>query len=221
MTNKANARLQKIAAYAFAYLNESYQKRSKKDRANLARYLAGVDYRWHHTLRVTQFGKIIAENEAVDVELIVAACLLHDIAWFDTTAENSRDHGRIGAEKAQPILENLGYRSNSIKNICYSIASHVDEDDPSTIEAKIVSDADEVDRFGPYRILQWCYSDIKDYEKLATKLSERIRRLEQYRDENPLFTSTGRQLFAEQLNLQLRFFCEFVGEKKLSVMPQI
>ena len=221
MTNKANARLQKIAAYAFAYLNESYQKRSKKDRANLARYLAGVDYRWQHTLRVTQFGKIIAENEDVDVELIVAACLLHDIAWFDTTAENSRDHGRIGAEKAQPILENLGYRSNSIKNICYSIASHVDEDDPSTIEAKIVSDADEVDRFGPYRILQWCYSDIKDYEKLATKLSERIRRLEQYRDENPLFTSTGRQLFAEQLNLQLRFFCEFVGEKKLSVMPQI
>jgi len=221
MTNKTNARLQKIAAYAFSYLNESYQKRSKKDRANLARYLAGVDYRWQHTLRVTQFGKIIAENEDVDVELIVAACLLHDIAWFDTTAENSRDHGRIGAEKAQPILENLGYRSKSIKNICYSIASHVDEDDPSTIEAKIVSDADEVDRFGPYRILQWCYSDIKDYEKLATKLSERIRRLEQYRDENPLFTSTGRQLFAEQLNLQLRFFCEFVGEKKLSVMPQI
>jgi putative nucleotidyltransferase with HDIG domain len=221
MTNKANARLQKIADFAYAYLNESYQKRSKMDKVNLARYLAGVDYRWQHTLRVTQFGKIIAENEEVEVELIVAACLLHDIAWFDTTAENSRDHGRLGAEKAQPLLENLGYRTKSIKNICYSIASHVDEDDPTTIEAKIVSDADEVDRFGPYRILQWCFSDIKDYEKLATKLSERIRRLEQYRDENPLFTSTGRQLFAEQLNLQLRFFCEFVGEKKLSVMAQI
>jgi len=221
MTNKANTRLQKIADFTFTYLNESYQKRSKRDRANLSRYLAGMEYRWQHTLRVTQFGKIIAENESVDVESIVAACLLHDIAWFDTTAENSRDHGRIGAEKAQPLLESLGYRRKLIKNICYSIASHVDEDDPSTLEAKIVSDADEVDRYGPYRILQWCFSDIKDYEKLATKLSERIRRLEQYRDENPLFTSTGRQLFAEQLNLQLRFFCEFVGEKKLSVMPQI
>lgn len=221
MTNKTNTRLQKIADFTFAYLNESYQKRSKKDKVNLARYLAGVDYRWQHTLRVTQFGKIIAENEEVDVELIVAACLLHDIAWFDTTAENSRDHGRLGAEKAQPFLESLGYRTKSIKNICYAIASHVDEDDPTTLEARIVSDADDVDRFGPYRILQWCYSDIKDYEKLATKLSERIRRLEQYRDGNPLFTSTGRQLFAEQLNLQLRFFCEFVGEKKLSVMPQI
>jgi uncharacterized protein len=155
------------------------------------------------------------------VESVVAACLLHDIAWFDTDAENNREHGRIGAEKARPFLVSLNYSPRRIKNICYSIASHVDEDNPKTLEAKIVSDADNVDRYGPYRILQWCFSDIKNYEKLAAKLSERIPRLEQYREENPLYTSTGQQLFAEQLNLQLRFFSEFVGEKKLSVIPQI
>jgi len=221
MTNKTNARLQKIAEFTRIYLAESYQKRSKKDKANLARYLSGVDYRWQHTLRVAQFGKVIAENEAADVELVVAASLLHDIAWFDTDAENSREHGRIGAEKAQFVLENLGYSRKQIKNICYSIASHVDEDNPDTPEAKVVSDADNVDRFGPYRILQWCFSDINDYIILATKLNERIQRLEQYREENPLYTPTGQQLFAEQLNLQLRFFSEFVGEQKLSVMPQI
>jgi putative nucleotidyltransferase with HDIG domain len=221
MTTKANARLQKIADFTLDYLNESYQKRSQKDKANLNRYLSGVDYRWQHTLRVAQFGKVIAENESADVVLVVAACLLHDIAWFDTNADNNREHGRIGAEKAQPFLESLGYNRKQIKSICYSIASHVNENNPNTLEAKIVSDADEVDRFGPYRILQWCFSDIHDYDKLADKLSERIQRLEQYREENPLFTSTGQQLFAEQINLQLRFFCEFVGEKKLSVMPQI
>ena len=221
MINKTNARLQKIADFAHTYLNENYQKRSKKDKANLDRYLSGVDYRWQHTLRVAQFGKVIAENEAADVELVVAACLLHDVAWFDTDAENSREHGRIAAEKARPFLESVGYNPKQIENICYSIASHVDEDNPNTLEAKVVSDADNVDRFGPYRILQWCFSDIDDYEKLATKLNERIRRLEHYREENPLSTSTGQQLFAEQLNLQIRFFCEFVGEKKLSVMPQI
>ena len=221
MTSKSNARLQKIADFSNTYLHESYQKRSKKDKANLDRYLSGVDYRWQHTLRVAQFGKVIAENETADVELVVAACLLHDIAWFDTDADNSREHGRLGAEKARSILENLGYSSKNIKNICYSIASHVDEENLTTLEAKIVSDADNVDRFGPYRILQWCFSDIDDYDKLAAKLSERIHRLEKYREENPLYTPTGQQLFAEQLNLQLRFFCEFVGEKKLSVMPQI
>jgi uncharacterized protein len=221
MITKTNAHIQKIADFAHSYLNESYQERSKKDKANLNRYLSGVDYRWQHTLRVAQFGKVIAENEGADVESVVAACLLHDIAWFDTDAENNRDHGRIGAEKARPFLENLGYSPKRVKNICYSIASHVDEDNPNTLEAKVVSDADNVDRFGPYRILQWCFSDINDYDKLAAKLSERIQRLEKYREENPLSTDTGKQLFAEQLNLQLRFFSEFVGEKKLSVIPQI
>lgn len=221
MKSEGNARLQNVAEFAQNYLQESYARRSTADKANLKRYLLGVDYRWHHSLRVAQFGKIIAETEGVEPEMVSAACLLHDIAWFDTTAENSREHGRMGAEIARKYLETIGYAAKEIENICYSVASHVDEDHPKTLEAKILSDADNVDRFGPYRILQWCFADIADYEKLCVKLTERILRLETYRDENPLFTSTGQQLFAEQLNLQMRFFNEFVGEKKLTVMPQI
>ncbi len=221
MITDVNARLQKIADFVQNYLKESYAKRTKVDKTNLKRYLLGADYRWQHTLRVAQFGKVIAENEGVDLELVSAACLLHDVAWFDTNADSSREHGRLGAELSRQFLEKMGYSSEQIENICYSVASHVDEDNPTTLEAKILSDADNVDRFGPYRILQWCFSDIEDYEKLTTKLSDRIHRLETYREENPLFTSTGQQLFAEQLNLQIRFFCEFVGEKSLTFMPQL
>jgi len=221
MISDVNARLHKIADFVQGYLKESYTKRSRADKANLKRYLLGVEYRWHHTLRVAQFGKVIAENEGVELEMVSAACLMHDIGWFDTTAESSREHGRIGARISSPFLETLEYDAAQIENICYSVASHVDEDHPTTPEAKILSDADNVDRFGPYRVLQWCFSDIDDYEKLTAKLSDRIRRLEHYREENPLFTSTGQQLFAEQLNLQHRFFCEFVGEKSLTVMPQL
>ena len=210
MNTDRNSRLQNISQYVQTYLNESYTKRTEDDKINLHRYLLGTDYRWKHTLRVAQFGKVIAETEAADEELVVAACLLHDVAWFDTNAQNSRQHGRIGAEKARPLLESLGYSQPHINSICYSIAAHVDEDNPETLEAKVVSDADNVDRFGPYRILQWCFSDIDDYERLAAKLSERIHRLEQYREENPLFTPTGQQLF-----------CEFVGEREISVMPHI
>jgi uncharacterized protein len=213
--------MQKLSEFVRTYLVESYQKRSDKDKSNLNRYLSNSEYRWKHTLRVAQFGKVIAENEFADVELVVSACLLHDIAWFDTNADNCREHGRIGAEKAKPILESLGYNQEQMETICYAISTHVDEDNPDTLEAKILSDADNVDRFGPYRILQWCFSDIDDYDKLAAKLSERIYRLEQYRKNNPLFTLTGQQLFAEQLNLQIRFFSEFVGEKELSVIPRI
>jgi len=221
MTTELNSRLQKISEFVQTYLNKSYQNRSEADKANFDRYLSNAEYRWKHTLRVAQFGKVIAENEAADVELIVAACLLHDIAWFDTNADNSREHGRIGAEKARPVLKDLGYKQTQIEDICYAIATHVDEENPDTLEAKILSDADNIDRFGPYRILQWCFADIEDYDKLAAKLNERIPRLEHYRKENPLFTPTGQQLFGEQLSLQIRFFSEFVGEKELSVMPRI
>jgi uncharacterized protein len=221
MNSKLNSRLQKISEFVQTYLKESYQNRSDEDKANLDRYLSNAEYRWKHTLRVAQFGKVIAENETADVELTVAACLLHDVAWFDTNAYNSREHGRIGAEKARSVLESLGYKKAQIENICYAVATHVDEYNPDTLEAKILSDADNVDRFGPYRILQWCFADIQDYDKLAAKLSERIHRLEHYREKNPLFTPTGQQLFAEQLSLQIRFFSEFVGEKELSVMPRI
>jgi putative nucleotidyltransferase with HDIG domain len=109
MTTKTNVRLHKLADYTHSYLFESYQKRSEADKTHLERFLLGPEYRWQHTLRVSQFGKVIAENEVVDVELVVAACLLHDIAWFDTNADNSREHGQLGAQKSQPLLQDLGY----------------------------------------------------------------------------------------------------------------
>jgi putative nucleotidyltransferase with HDIG domain len=215
----ANNRLVKIAGFARKYIEKAYKKR--KDRKRLDRILYHADYRWQHTLRMTQFGKVIAETEGADVELVTAACLLHDLAWFDTGSENSREHGRIGAQIARPFLEGLGYTPDQVENICYSVATHVDVDLPDTLEARIVSDADNVDRFGPYRILQWCFADMDDYDRLADKLSQRINRLEQYRQKNPLFTATGKQLFSEQLDLQVKFFRAFVGEKELTVLPRI
>lgn len=214
-----NQRLENIAAYSRKHLENSYRKR--RDKSELKRFLSGFDYRWAHTQRVAQFGKIIAEAEGADLELVIAACLLHDIAWFDVNGEHNREHGNLGAQIVRPFLQSLSYSLDQTENICYSIASHVTVEHPDSLEATIVSDADNVDRYGPYRILQWCFSDIDDYEKLADKLNERIQRLERYREKNPLVTETGKQLFAEQLHLQILFFSEFVGERKLTSLPQI
>ncbi len=214
-----NKRLQSIAGFSRGYMEKAYQQRT--DRARLDLILSHAGYRWEHTQRVAQYGKVIAETDGANVELVLAACLLHDIAWFDTTSETSREHGRIGSKIAQPFLKGLGYTPEHIENICYSIATHVDEESPTTIEARIVSDADNVDRFGPYRVLQWCFSDIGNYEGLADKLKERLQRLEQYREKNLMFTPTGRQLFAEQLDLQIKFISAFIGEKELTLLPHI
>ncbi len=214
-----NDRLQKIADFTHARLFETYEKR--KDRKRLDQLLFHADYRWQHTLRVSQYGKIIAEAEDANIELLLAACLLHDVAWFDTGIDNHREHGRLGSVLARSVLDQLDYSKEQTDKICSAIASHVDGANPTSIEAKILYDADNVDRYGPYRILQWCYADWSDYHILADKSRERIARLENYRDENSLFTETGKQLFIEQLNLQIEFLCQFVGEKDLSIMPNI
>jgi uncharacterized protein len=209
-------RLQKISEFVKNHLGEMARQdpSSKHDPV----------YRWDHTLRVAQYGKQVAEAEGADVEEVVTACLLHDVAHFDALTDY-KDHGREGARISRPLLEEMGYSEEQIGNICYAIAVHVDDkadfEHPHTLEADIVSDADNIDRFGAYRILQWCVPEMGDFPALAEKLGKRVDHLEGYRQANPLATETGRALFARQLDRQIAFFKDLVAEYELSEMPVI
>ncbi|MDO9130845.1 MAG: HD domain-containing protein [Anaerolineales bacterium] len=213
-----NTRLQKIADFVRAHQQQTYLKHP--DRAGLDRNLVDFDYRWRHTLRVAQWGKIIAEAEGADVVLVAAACLLHDVASFDVMPDD-RDHGRAGAEIARPLLEELGYTPEQVEAICYAVAAHADVENPETLEARVVTDADNMDRFGAYRVLYMCLPDIGDYDKLTEKLRKRIERLESYRSKSPLCTLTGQKLFAEQLDFQIAFFKKIIEEHDASVLPTL
>ena len=218
MSIDGNERLQKIADFVRPRLQEIYARRP--DRAELDRQLAHAEYRWQHTLRVAGYGRQIAAAEGADLELTVAGCLLHDVAWFDEMAD-SRDHGRAGAEIARPFLTELGYTPAQAENICHSVATHVDIENPDTLEARITSDADNIERFGAYRILQWCLPDVGDYTALANKLGNRLPRLKRYQEKVPLFTETAKGLFAGQLELQILFFEKMVQEYQGCALPRL
>jgi len=51
-------------------------------------------YRWEHTQRVAYYGKLLAEAEGADVEIVTAACLFHDVAHFECD-DNYKSHGHI------------------------------------------------------------------------------------------------------------------------------
>jgi len=179
-------------------------------------------YRWEHTLRVTHYGEQIAKAEGADVEVAVAGCLLHDVAHFDPL-ENYKDHGREGARLSRPLLAELGYTDEQVEAICYAIAVHVDDvadfEHAHTLEADIVSDADNIDRFGSFRILQWCVPEMDDFGALAENLRVRVAHLEGYLEKNPLATPAGQALFARQLQRQIAFFEDMIAEYDLSKMP--
>ena len=173
---------------------------------------------------MSNYGKIIAEAEGADVEMVVAACLMHDVAHFES-GEDYKSHGRLGAKISRPVLLEIGYSSVETENICYSIALHVDGnadfDHPETIESKVVPDADNVDRFGAYRVLRWCMPEMYEYDKLIEKLTSRLETLENYRGQQLLETNKGQALFNQQLDLQIIFFQEIIKESELTVSPKV
>ena len=214
--DKGNKRLAKVAEYAKNHLEEAAAKFPDPWHDPV--------YRWQHTLRVSNYGKIIAEGEGADVELVVAACLLHDVAHFESGVDH-KSHGRLGAKISRPVLLEIGYSSEETENICYSIALHVDGnadfDHPETIESKVVTDSDNVDRFGAYRVLQWCVPEMHEYDKLLEKLNSCLETLEKYRGQQMLETKTGQALFNQQLDLQIFFFQEIIKEGELTVFQKL
>jgi len=180
-----------------------------------------ADYRWEHTLRVAHYGKLIAAQEKLDPEICVAACLLHDIAYFFCDDEQDwRDHGRVGARIARPVLGDAGYSETEVGVISHAIAIHVDgEPDiehPHTPVADVVSDADNIDRFSAYRVVLWCMTERDDFQKMIAMIRERLERLQTYRARNPLETKAGRELFARQVDLQIGFFEAIIRDAEIT-----
>lgn len=210
-----NQRIEKIASFVQAHLNEMAVKHPGDSHDPI--------YRWEHTQRVANYGKLIAEAEGADVEIVTAACLLHDVAHFECNG-NYKNHGRKGAEISRPFLENLHYAPEVIDNICYSIAAHVDGEAgfeySETIEARCMSDADNIDRFSAYRILQWCVPEMNQFPKLNEKLSKRIETLKEYRSRAMILeTVTGDRLFKQQLDRQIDFFEALIDDYRITLLP--
>lgn len=183
-----------------------------------------ADYRYEHTLRVAHYGRLIADEEGLDRELCVAACLLHDVAYFAPGDwENWDEHGRIGAEISRPVFIDAGFSQEEAAAMCHAIAVHVDgkADDglPDGPVDNVVSDADNVDRFSALRIILWCMTEREDLEKMAGMLRERLARLYKYRDKSPLKTKAGQRLFAERVALQIPFFEALVRDAEITQLP--
>jgi putative nucleotidyltransferase with HDIG domain len=213
---ESNHRLQKVINFVEQAKDATLKK--KPERA------ASLEYRWKHTLRVTQYGKKLAELEGADIELCMVACLLHDIAKIGMD-EHGLDHGRIGARFARPFLQELGYSKDDVENMCFAIAMHVDGkvdfEHPVTSEAKVVSDADNIDRYGAYRVLLEFRKQLDDYEALIEHAEKRIQKLKSYRQKYMMETESGEKLFKRHIDLQINFIEHLIADGQLTVIPEL
>jgi uncharacterized protein len=103
-----------------------------------------------HIYRVLYYCLDIARGTGADMDVLVAAALLHDIGRADEYKDKSADHALVGAGMAHEFLLRLGWAEAKAARVRDCIASHRYRNDlkPESLEAKILFDADKLDATG-------------------------------------------------------------------------
>lgn len=104
-----------------------------------------------HIYRVLYNALEIAGAETdVDYDILIAACLLHDIGRREQLEDPSLCHALVGAEKAFRFLTEQGFGEEFAQRVRHCIRTHRFRDSmkPESIEAKILFDADKLDVTG-------------------------------------------------------------------------
>ena len=166
------------------------------------------DYRYTHTLRVAQIGRELARAEGLDEEMLVLACLLHDIGYVACKNDaDFEDHGLLSSRIAREFLLNQGYDPEKTESICYGIRVHTQEERDrvrkATVLEESVSDADNIDRFDSYRLyqsLQWDAPDKHSCRETAVLAGKREERI-QYLRSLPFATPMAQAMWNEKLDL--------------------
>jgi uncharacterized protein len=184
-----------------------------------------------HTERVYRLSLTIAKTEDVDLDILRASALLHDIARKKQEEMNDKIcHAEEGAKMAKDILEKTEFPKNKIEQVWYAIKSHRYSGGikPNTNEAEILQDADRLDAMGAVAISRvFAYNGKrnrkvydpkippkKDYEKdtpNSTALNHFYEKLFKIKPE--LFnTKKAQELAREKYKFMTEFVARFIEE---------
>lgn len=104
-----------------------------------------------HIYRVLYTALEIAATESdVDYDVLICACLLHDIGRKEQYMDPSVCHAQIGGQKAYNFLCRSGFDQNYLEKVKHCIETHSfgKNHPPQSMEAKILFDADKLDVAG-------------------------------------------------------------------------
>ena len=114
-------------------------------------------HNWEHAYRDTLNAIVIGEAENADMNVVLPAITMHDIGFL--YGADGRTHGAMGADKLKEYLQEAGitYPEEMIEKIASCIRTHkgsMHKEVPESLEAKVVADADLIEKFGPVGVYQ-------------------------------------------------------------------
>lgn len=177
-----------------------------------------------HVYRVLYSALDIARSEpGVDLDALIAACLLHDIGRKEQFENPAADHALVGGEKAERFLLAHGFGEAFAAHVRGCIETHRfrRSSPPQSIEAKILFDADKLDATGATGIARsLMYSAVMD-RPIYTRLpdgtisdgtqSDEPSFLHEYRFKleklyDRFYTSRGAELAREQQKIASAYY---------------
>ena len=170
-----------------------------------------------HIYRVLNHALQLAKNYSVNMDVLVAACLLHDIGRPAQYADPSKCHAKVGSEMAYQFLRGLGWPEEQCKHVKHCILVHrfTDHILPETIEAKILFDADKLDVIGALGIARTLQYEGKMNATLNEFFNEYNRKLIKLYD--LFYTEEAKQIASSGKELLQRFYLELDAQLDTSV----
>ena len=108
-----------------------------------------------HMRRVWRTCLQLGKRLKADLEILVAGAFLHDLGIHQKL---SPEHGALSAELAEPVLERIRFPAEKRTKTLHAIRVHditFSDQDRSTLESKILYDADKTDTFGVMGVLRY------------------------------------------------------------------
>ncbi len=105
---------------------------------------------FEHVVRVYRNAQKICKKEKANEKLILSSVLLHDIVSYPKSDKRSKLSSIHSAKKAEQILKKYDFSKEEIKIISDAIRDHSFSQNkkPTTLEGKILQDADRLDALG-------------------------------------------------------------------------
>jgi uncharacterized protein len=136
METSERLRMKELEAMFAAYLDQQMTADSAHDMA--------------HIERVVQMARRLAEAEGADLAVVMPAAWLHDCVTLPKNAPNRHEASRLAAAEAVRFLRTIDYLEQYLDSIAHAIEAHSFSANivPTTLEAKVVQDADRLDAIG-------------------------------------------------------------------------
>lgn len=142
-----------------------------------------------HVMRVYRLAEKLARLEGADIEIVRAAALLHDTpdemrhtasgeTEIHLQTRSRAHHQEISARFAGQVLGEEGWAVSKIHAVQHCIRAHRfrdSEEVPSTIEAKVLFDADKLDAIGAIGAARAVAYAARAGQPIYAELSEQFR----------------------------------------------